>query len=354
VLHSFSDGTDGGTPAASLISVGGELYGTTRFGGANGGGVAFKMTTAGKETVLHAFGGATPVNDGSHPNGLMNISNNLFGTTSEGGANYNGTVFKLTTKGKETVLYSFGSTGSGDGIEPSSSLIDVKGILYGTTYYGGPGNPGSGTLFGITEAGVEKVLYPFGGSGDGTNPTASLLSKGATLYGTTPYGGANSFGTVYSFQPDSKKEKVTHSFGAGTDGTGPESGLINIGGTFYGTTFGGGVYAAGTVYQITASGKETVLYSFGTNGNGDGSLPVGSLINVNGTLYGTTNSGGANGAGTVFMITPAGNEAVVYSFQSGDDAHNPEAGLVDINGTLYGTTVYGGKYDDGAVFAVTP
>jgi uncharacterized repeat protein (TIGR03803 family) len=298
--------------------------------------------------------------------GLLDVNGTLDGTTLIGGAKCLprgcGTVFAITTSGKETVLYSFG--GSGDGKNPYAGLINVKGTLYGTTYYGGAN--GDGTVFAITTSGTETMLYSFDGK-TGANPDAGLINVKGTIYGTTENGGttycSSSFdcGTVFAITR-SGKETVLHNFGGSGDGTYPEAGLINVKGTFYGTTMGGGAncsasYGCGTVFAITPSGTETVLHSFG--GSRDGSYPRAGLINVKGTLYGTTFIGGANGSGTVFSITPSGKETVLHSFAGGTDGEQPLAGLLNFKGTLYGTTQYGGANCNGStgcgtVFSLSP
>jgi uncharacterized repeat protein (TIGR03803 family) len=349
VLHSFGGSGDGIFPLASVINVNGTLYGTTQKGGANGSGTVFGITPSGTETVLHSFGGS---GDGVEPQaGLVNDNGTLYGTTTFGGANGSGTVFAITPSGTETVLHSFG--GSGDAAIPLAGLINVKGTLYGTTQEGGANN--AGTVFAIRRSGTETVLYSFGnGSGDGEVPDAGLLNINGTLYGTTYIGGANGVGTVFAIARSGKNETVLHSFGGSGDGVNPFATLINIEGTLYGTTRYGGVNNAGTVFAIRRSGTETVLYSFGS-GSGDGEWPEAGLLDVRGTLYGTTYIGGANGVGTVFAITTSGSETVLYSFSGGSgDGAWPKAGLLDVKDTLYGTTYIGGANNAGTVFALSP
>ena len=237
-----------------------------------------------------------------------------YGTTENGGADNRcdggcGTVFRITRSGREKVLHSFGA--GGDGAEPAASLIEVKGTLYGTTIDGGAYSCGSygygcGTVFSITLGGTEKVLYSFRGGPDGNGPGRLIELKG-TLYGTTGAGGAYNRGTVFSITP-SGIERVLHSFGAVGDGEGPIDGLIAAKGTLYGTTVYGGAYSCGsgdscgTVFSITPGGTENVLHSFGSGT--DGFIPEAGLINVKGTLYGTTYEGGTLKRGTVFTLTP--------------------------------------------------
>jgi len=184
--------------------VAGTLYGTTSSGGGTvsctgGCGTVFKITTAGIETVLHSFGHDS---DGVFPYaGLINVKGSLYGTTAIGGASGPGTVFKITTAGVETVLYSF-KVGS-DGANPYAGLIDVAGTLYGTTVHGGTGSctAGCGTVFKITTKGMETVLHSFKDGRDGANPYAGLIDVAGTLYGNTSVGGASGNGTVFKVAP---------------------------------------------------------------------------------------------------------------------------------------------------------
>jgi uncharacterized repeat protein (TIGR03803 family) len=304
VLHSFASSGDGAYPEATLIDVKGTLYGTTMEGGANSFGTVFSIMPSGKEKVLHIFGGS---GDGVYPvAGLINAKGTLYGTTANGGANGDGTVFSIAPTGTETVLYSF-KGGSADGEDPHAGLVNVNGTLYGTTYEGGANN--YGTVFSITPSGKEKMLQGFGSSRDGAYPVAGLINAKDTLYGTTLKGGANcsssgGCGTIFAIKP-SGGLTVLHSFGAGTDGRAPYAGLLNVKGALYGTTEFGGTNCTvhdgcGTVFSIAPSGNETVLHSFG--GSGDGAYPEAGLLNVKGTIYGTTSGGGANNYGAVFSL----------------------------------------------------
>ncbi len=365
VLYSFGAPPDGNRPQASLIDVGGTLYGTTEYGGAyHDDGTVFSITPSGTEKVLYSFAG-TP--DGNRPEAsVIDVGGTLYGTTYGGGAydsgfecgGGRGTVFSMTPSGAEKVLYSFGL----DGAYPHADLIDVNGTLYGTTELGGPYcayNGGCGTVYNITTQGEEKALYSFRPHHDGVSPEAGLINVKGKLYGTTLVGDAgHRRGTVFSVT-QSGKEKVLYSFRKFPDASRPVASLIDVGGTLYGTTATGGAYSCdsqgrcGTVFSITRGGTEKVLHNFG-NGS-DGGQPTASLIDVNGTLYGTTQYGGTNGHGTVFSITTSGTEQVLHNFGgSSSDGQNPAAGLIDVNGTLYGTTRYGGAAGNGTVFALTP
>ena len=372
VLFSF-DGSDGSTPLAGLTNVGGTLYGNTYFGG-TGSGTVFKITTSGSETVVHAFGGPK---DGAQPTyaGLVKVGGSLYGTTAAGGKYGYGTVFKITSAGKERVLYSFKGPWSGpDGARPVAGLVDVNGTLYGTTSYGGTGCPpsenatGCGTVFKITTSGTETVLYSFTGGSDGYDPQAALTDVNGTLYGTTVLGGCTpscaGWGTVFKVTT-SGTENVLYSFAGAPDGGNPQAGLTNVNGTLFGTTSAGGSYrycsggdGCGTVFKITTSGAETVLHSFTGGLSGpDGAVPWVGLLNVSGTLYGTTEYGGTGGYGVVYSITKSGKETVVHTFQ-GTPGYGPDGAysfgdLTNVNGTLYGTTDAGGTNGDGTVFSLS-
>jgi uncharacterized repeat protein (TIGR03803 family) len=287
-------------------------------------------------------------------------------------------VFSITPSGHETVLHGF--AGSPDGSQPRAALHNLNGSLYGTTTLGGSYCPSGfvaacGTVFSVTTTGKEKVLHSFGNGTDGKVSFADLIDVNGTLYGTTAGGGTNSCasdggpcGTVFSITPGGA-EKVLHNFaGSPSDGSGPQAGLTNVGGTLYGTTCRGGANGYGTVYKITTSGTESVLYSF-AGPPSDGSCPVAGLTNVGSTLYGTTCNGGANasstyygclskGDGTVFKITISGTESVLHSFAGPpSDGLNPLGGLTNVGGTLYGTTFYGGdcgRTGCGTVFSIVP
>src|SRR5450631_3911763 len=195
---------------------------------------------------------------------------------------------------------------------------------------------------------TESVLHSFAQNGtDGYNPYAGLaIDTAGNLYGTTNVGGASSAGTVFKVTP-SGTETVLYSFKGGTDGCNPFDAGVVLGkkGVLYGATSGCGANAVGTVFKLTRTGAETVLHSFAFDGK-DGFNPYAGLVldKTTGNLYGTTYYGGASAAGTVFEITPTGAETVLYSFANdGKDGKNPYAGLVlDKTGNLYGTTNLGG------------
>ncbi len=345
-LYNFKGAPDGSLPEAGLFNLNGTLYGTTATGGTSSLGIVYSIV-GGSESVVHSFTG-TP--DGSSPYaGLIAVGSALYGTTIHGGAHGDGAVFKIAKSGKLSIVYSF--NGGPDGAEPAAGVINDGGTLYGTTVDGGA--TGNGTVFSVTTSGVEKVLYSFANGSDGAGPLASLVRFKGALYGTTQNGGTDSYGTVFSVTTSGKeKESVLHSF-AGSDGAGPVAGLAVVNGALYGTTPNGGAIrfdAGGTAFKITAAGKLTVLHSFGYGL--DAADPSASLLDVNGTLYGTSAEGGQDGSGAVFSITTSGAESVLCSWPSGNDGEEPMAGLIDVSGTLYGTTQAGGTASQGTVFAV--
>jgi uncharacterized repeat protein (TIGR03803 family) len=197
-LHAFAkSGSDGETPYAGLIQGSdGNFYGTTYFGGASGFGTVFKVTPSGTETVLYSFAGGS---DGEHPYAgvIQGSDGNFYGTTYQGGTSGNGTVFKLTPSGTETVLYSFAG-GSSDGANPEAGVIQGSdGNFYGTTLQGGAS--GLGIVFELTPGGTETILHTFAGGGsDGANPSANLVQgSDGNLYGSTGAGGTSGNGTFF-------------------------------------------------------------------------------------------------------------------------------------------------------------
>jgi uncharacterized repeat protein (TIGR03803 family) len=260
----------GANPFAGLVhGSDGSFYGTTENGGdygyldGLGKGTVFAVGTNGALTSLYSFngGGANP--DG----GLMQGSDgSLYGTTT-GGISGNGTVFKITTNGVLTTLYTFG--GTNDGANPQAAVVQGSdGSLYGTTEHGGTTNynvqmirSGFGTVFKITTNGVLTTLYTFGGTNDGANPVASLVQgNDGNLYGTTSGGGSSGNGTVFAINTNGAGFTTLYSFSAGitngsgvynNDGANPQAGLILVGNTLYGTTSTGGTWGDGTVFSLT-------------------------------------------------------------------------------------------------------
>lgn len=321
VLYSFEGGSDGVYPEGALIRVNGELYGTTANGGANNDGTVFEVSTSSKESVLFSFAGGK---DGAHPPaGVITMNGTLYGTTTFGGkgscTSGCGTVFEVSTSGEEHVLYRF--KGRADGAYPQGGLIAVNGLLYGTTGFGGANN--FGTVFDVSTSGKESALYSFKGGKDGVEPTAALVATNGTLYGTASEGGTgcssssgpSGCGIVFAVSASSGTERVLYRFKGGKDGIEPLAALVAMNGMLYGTTRYGGEPSdcvgvgkgCGTIFEMSTSGKENVLYRF-TNTT-DGAFPLAGLVAKGGVLYGTANSagggcGGYDGCGTIFELTP--------------------------------------------------
>jgi uncharacterized repeat protein (TIGR03803 family) len=357
VLYAFKGGTDGGSPETSLIrDNAGNLYGTTDIGGVQNAGVVFKLSPKGKETVLYLFPGTFTV----IPSSLTQDSaGNLYGTTiNEPPLHRFGTVYKLDLNGNRTILYSF--TGGTDGSQPMGGLtLDAAGSLYGTCFQGSV--YATGIVFKVDPTGKETVLHAFAGATDGQFPAAGLVSDGkGHLYGTTTWGGdaIHPNGSVFRVST-AGKEKVLYRFALLPDGDVPNAGLFrDAAGNLYGTTTyggsGGGIGGLGTVFKLDPKGKETILYNFTTGG--DGYFPYGTVVmDANGNLYGTTYYGGKHDLGTVFKLDPAGHETILHSFTGLGDGGNPLSGLIlDSQGYLYGTAVMGGRGGFGTVFRVKP
>ncbi len=363
VLYHFTGGADGANPYASALvrdSVG-NLYGTTEYGGdlsctgglSPGCGTVFKLN-GGSETVLHSFAGSP---DGAFPlPGLIHDSaGNLYGTTFEGGtgSGSSGTIFRVTATGNDAVLYSF--TGSPDGDSPFSVLTrDSFGNFYGTTRSGGAF--GFGSVFKLSKRGKETVLYSFSGGPDGGTPFGGLiLDSAGTLYGTTYAGGASAgHGVVFKLD-EGGTETVLHTFTASTDGANPYAGLTRDNqGNLYGTTYFGGKLGFGTIFKIDTAGKETVLHSFA---GPEGANPYfGSLvIDGKGNVFGTASTGGASNLGTVFALNLISRKLRVLHTFDGADGASPLGGLLrDTHGRLYGTTYQGGTFGAGVVFILAP
>jgi uncharacterized repeat protein (TIGR03803 family) len=383
---------DGQNPVAGLIYAGGTLYGTTVLGGdcpdGSGRGTVFSLSPqTGAFNILHSFCGPHTVGDGSHPGSAPTYLNgSLYGTTPNGGHYHNGlggglgTAYSLDlATGLESVLYRF--RGRSDGAIPENSpMIKRSGLLYGTTGFGGQQAVctnvyGCGTVFSLDPStGAEKVLYSFCSQqncADGEEPFDDLNLVNDTMYGAAALGGEYSDGVVFSLNPESGTEKVVYAFCSQThcaDGSGPLGSLINLTGSLYGVTglggdyyCGSGGYGCGTVFSISlATGTETVLHAF-SGGATDGWAPSGSVLQVGNILYGVTLLGGdiscgGVGCGTVYSVdTSTGAEEVIYSFGGGTgDGADPFGELVDVKGILYGTTESGGAYGGGTVFAITP
>jgi uncharacterized repeat protein (TIGR03803 family) len=395
------NGTDGEVPGfggpSLVFDLQGNLYGPAA-GGTNATGLIFELSPNGNgdynETILYEFN-VYGTGDGSGPHELIfDQRGNLYSTTGAGGKNETGTVFELSPNSKggwtETILYSFGVKGGGDGNYPGGDLVlDAAGNLYGTTFLAG--RQQLGTVFELSPKSggrwKETILHNFRGlnKGDGASPQASLSTDGAgDLYGTTTEGGDGSpdctydggCGIVFKLTHEAGgtwKETVPHAFAtSGKDGWAPESSNVAIdqNGNLYGTTaLGGGGRANrgnGIAWELVYSARNhsysyRVIHTFRAD-KGDGWSPRnGITIGPNGSFYGTTDVGGGKqcgyGCGTVFELMQAKNKEwtkqILYSF-TGDVSSTPSGLIQDEAGNLYGMTAAGGTYNEGVVFEVMP
>jgi uncharacterized repeat protein (TIGR03803 family) len=353
ILYSFGGGTDGGDPYASLVrDSAGNFYSTGGYAGTFFAGVVYKVDPKGKETVLYNFTGGA---DGAYPESpvVLDSAGNIYGTTTQGGAANAGVVFKVDTSGVETVLHNF--TGGADGLIPAGGLtLDSAGNLYGTTGQGGAYN--DGVIYKIDTAGKETILHTFtGGVDDGKYPsyTTVVFGPGGFLYGVTQEGGSADEGILYRLNK-SGKITILHNFTGGTaDGCNVQGvPFVAKNGIFYGVTSSCGTSGFGTVWKVvTRTGQETVLHSF-SGGTSDGQYPLsGVVLDANGNIYGTTETGGASGLGTLYRLTQQGEFALLRSF-SGPDGKYVYASPLLSNGVLYGTALNGGAMGYGSVWAI--
>jgi uncharacterized repeat protein (TIGR03803 family) len=383
-VYSFTGGLDGADPASQLIfDSAGNAYGTTVTGGSANCGTVFELTPSGsghwQQTVLYNFG---CFGDGKNPYGgvTMDTQGNLYGTTVAGGSNGVcsgdgcGVVFKLTHSGGswvETVLYSFGD--SPDAAGPGGAVVfDHAGNLLGTSPDGGAF--AQGTIFELSQSNghwAERIIHDFTGGADGSIGSlgALLQDSAGNFYGVTELGGANGFGTVYKLAPASGGAwtlSTLYAFQGQPDGAFPYGGLVaDPHGNLYGTTYFGGAFGAGAAFRVgpapgTGPWHSTVLYSF--HGDSDGGNPTSTLVfTPAGKLYGTTSAGGAAGCdcGVIFSLTPVSSnrwrESVLHTFGTHPDGAFSYYGLTpDGAGHYFGTTAAGGNQNQGVVFELTP
>ena len=329
VVYTFTGGANGYYPQGSLINVGDTLFGTTGAGGSGGGTIFSLDPSTGKAQIypLLQTVGAYPQSNLLDFRGTLygTATEGVDDAKCKGGC---GTVFTVDpATGAQNLLYSFPTIKHGT--NPTAGLINIAGTLYGTTPTGGrvadcphvKRGPaaGCGTVFSLNpNRGKEKVLYAFQGGRDGAHPAAGLINVGGMLYGTTASGGASGLGTVFSLNPANGAEKIVYAFEGSGDGATPKAGLLDVDGVVFGTTtYGGSSCSCGTVFSLNpATGVFKVVYAFKVSP--DGQSPFASLLNVGKTLYGTTYTGGTGRSGTLFSVDIAtGKEVVLHSFEGG-------------------------------------
>jgi uncharacterized repeat protein (TIGR03803 family) len=378
VFYKFKGKADGQAPNGPLVQdSAGNLYGTTALGGmysstVEGEGTIFKLDPSGNETILHVFSPFTPGPEGNAPGaGLYrDPAGNLYGTTSEGGTRSSGTVFKLDTANVLTTLYSF--DGHAHGWSPNSRLISFDGQLYGTTNLGGAGSyPGCGVIFRISPTtGNLRVLYKFTGGTDGCHPNGVIADSEGNLYGSTNSSQiSTNFGTVFKLDTAGILT-VLYTFTGGADGSKPEGRVIrDVNGNIHGTTVAGGAGdcngGCGVVYLVAADGTE---FSHPLRGGGEpdeaqGVSPTGGLLDMAGSLIGTTQFGGGcteveNGCGVIFEIDNTGHYKVLHHFTgvSIRDGSEPVGDpILGLDGSIYGSTEDGGNLCNcGMIYKYTP
>jgi uncharacterized repeat protein (TIGR03803 family) len=356
-LWSFTGGLDGGSPFAGLVQGSdGNLYGTT-YGlgsGSSAYGTVFRISTNGPLTTLWSFtNGVDGANSGA---GLVQGSDgNFYGTTygSGSGPSAYGTVFRISSSGSLTTLWSFAN--GLDGANSYATLVQGHdGNFYGTTYGSGSGPSAYGTVFRISPGGSFTNLWSFTSGLDGANPSSGLLQgSDNNFYGTT-YSGGSGYGTVFRIS-SSGSLTTLRSLGVSDGGYSYATLVQGSDGNFYGTTSasGFGPSSKGTVFRISPSGSFTNLWEF--NGCSDGAGPYAGLVQgSDGNFYGTTSGNGSSGNGTVFRISPSGSLTALWVFTNGLDGAKSYASLVQgIDGSFYGTTSVGGASGNGTVFRIS-
>jgi uncharacterized repeat protein (TIGR03803 family) len=375
VLYSFTGGADGAWPFAGLTPDGhGNFYGTAAAGGnlkcayvgVPGCGVVFNVTKSGTETVLYAFQAG---NDGANPMGsvIHDAQGNLYGGTEYGGdpsCPYSegkgcGIIYKVDSKGQETVLYRF--TGGQDGANPVGSLLlDKSGNLWGVTQNQGYlGNSrcyghGCGTLFKLDAQG-NLTVHPFlGPPNDGRLALAGLISDNAgNIYGTTEFGGTYDSGIVFKVNQQGEYS-ILHNFDIYDNDAVNPTNLIFQEGTLYGPAVSGGTYDGGALFQMDLSGQTTLLYNFYPLNDDANVWASGTVVRDGaGNIYGTTQFNG--GFGSIYSVDTSGNLTTLHYFEGNPDGENPWSGVIaDSNGHLYGTTWTGGNPGPGTVFELIP
>ena len=365
VLHYF-DGFDGANPVNRLTLSGTTIYGATSGGGADSANIygntadgtifTLSINGAGFEDA-HTF---TNGYDSNPQSSLATLGNVLYGTTTQGGSENGGTIFKFDTNSSALqTIYGFSINNGAYYPEGTLVLAPTGDRLYGTT--AGESGENSGAIFAVNTNGTAfTILHGFSSSSDGAEPEGELVFVGNSLYGTAESGGTSGYGTVFAINIDGSNFRVLHTFSGGIDGANPTGGLIISGNTLYGTTSDGGssVFtpsaADGIVFKVNTDGTSfTVLHAFSQLQlnqfyyvNGDGAHPHGGLTLQDNTLYGTASQGGIGGEGTIFQVNEDGSGFVnlhSFAFAGGgvyapnSDGSLPAAGLMLASNVLYGT-----------------
>jgi uncharacterized repeat protein (TIGR03803 family) len=328
--------------------------------------LAVTAATAQTYTNLYAYPGTDNNTSGITWPSVMSQGQDgdLYSTIQTNGSYQYGSVYKMSTSGGYTLLYSFcgeGSPCASTGANPTGGVtLGWDGNLWGTTYNGG--KDGAGTAFKMTPAGDLTSLYSFTNGKDDSAPTYTLLQgQDGNMYGVSEAQYEGQYGSFFKLTTKGKISAYPFDY---TDGSSPNLPVQGTDLNFYGTTQGGGnaACACGVIYKATAAGKITVLHNFSgyvSSTQYDGARPIGILVEgTDGNFYGTTYQGGEYNAGTVFKITPSGTYTLLHSFSFQAptyDGQLPIAGLtLGTDSNFYGTTAYGGTQNGGAIFEITP
>jgi uncharacterized repeat protein (TIGR03803 family) len=350
VVHAFAGTPSDGDRSMADVTFDsdGNLYGTTYIGGTANQGTIFKIDVHGTETLLHSFDGAAGGGFVAAGVTLDESTGDLYGVTKVGGMFGQGALYRLAANGTFFLLHAFDN--AHDGASPQWRMIrDAQGNLYGVAASGGTG--GYGTLFEYSKDGVFSVLHNFDSSA--ASPSGRLAQdKKGNFYGVDSFGGTSTncssgCGTVYKLAPNGAFT-ILYSFMDGADGRGPVGGLtIDTKGNLYGTAGFDGSGNGGTVFELSAKGKFTTLFSFNVN---NGRNSSGEVLMIKNDLYVTAFTGGANNLGTVVKISKGvGTQLHVFAE---DEGGQPIGGLVQHNSLLYGTASTHGANNHGAVFSL--
>ncbi|MDB6067011.1 MAG: 3-carboxymuconate cyclase, partial [Pedosphaera sp.] len=335
------------------------LYGTTQNGGANGVGTVFSYSIGGALTVLYSFDGAQ---HGATPESSLAFGPDgaLYGTTYNGGTNTPGygTIFRITTNGALTSLYSFGATNP----NPATALcLGSDNNFYGGTTYG-PANGASyynaGTLFRVSPSGSFTQLVGLTNTIGITPGNTFTLGADGAIYGTLQGGGANNNGVAFQLTTNGNYT-VLASFLYNVTGSGPRGGLTLLSGTnFYGTALSSGGFGYGTVFKLTVNtssySNSTIQLVDSFNAIPTGAEPIAGLVlATDGKFYGATTDGGSRNGGMFYSVPTNGPITGVAQFYPSAGAGSTSPLTIGPDGSFYGTTAYGGTNDAGTVFRVT-
>ncbi|MEM9051959.1 MAG: choice-of-anchor tandem repeat GloVer-containing protein [Bacteroidota bacterium] len=352
VIHNFEGDEGGSNPEGGLFfSENSILYGTAKFGGEFNQGIIFQINPFGNFfDKIYDLNNAT--SDGRFPRGrlIFTDSDLLLGTCSEGGSSGVGVIFSCTLDGVYSRLHSFSAPF--DGSFPKSGLTEGDdGLYYGVAELGT--SNGFGSVFRTDEAGNFEVVHIMEYTEDGSNPVGNLtLLDNGDLVGVGSSGGSNDFGTAFTVNTGGDLTKI-HDFSLPTEGSIP-CGVQTEGIEFYGVTESGGLFNDGTIFRVELSGQRTKIFDF--DGSLHGQTPNAGLIEINdGLYYGTARFGGEFGAGTIFSLTESGEFELLHSFDGNVGGQFPFSGLLaHSDGNFYGTTLSGGNNGDGIIYRLTP